>query len=141
MNKTEDKQKDNDLLIFADSNSNKCTIDNDSNHIENCDYLKRIAVTLKYYQSFQQNKIKNKSIIQFYQNLYSNIYGILDDHIHFISKHNYHLISITKELQKEYGIKSCEIEDCDVISRHYREKINEEISENDDDRGHAFYID
>ena len=36
MNKTEDKQKDNDLIIFTNSDSNKCIIDIDSNPDYDC---------------------------------------------------------------------------------------------------------
>jgi len=136
LTQNKEETKEDDLMIFTNLDCNECTKNNDSNdnhtYIQNCDSLKRIAIAIKYYQLFRQNKIKNKSITQFYQNIYPNV-NILNDHCHFISKQNYDTIEIIKEMEKEYKIKPCVINECDVISRHYRQEINEKKSENSEE--------
>ena len=142
---TQQQEIEIDLTIFTNLNTNQCRRNNHSNddysYIENCDYLKRIAVALKYYHAFRQNKMEDEAITQFFQNTYTNTHDILNDHIHFISEHNYDLLRITKEIEVKYGLKSCHIDECDVIERHYRQRTKEAQSDDDGEEIENFMVD
>ena len=120
-NNANQPQSEMDMTIYKNLNANNCVINNDSNddysYIQNCDYLQRISIGLKYYDLFCKNKIERDIFIQFCQTIYTNF---LDDYCHFISVHNYHLTSIIAELQRNYGLIQCKMESCDIVDRHYR---------------------
>ena len=103
--------------IFKDLESSECIIPSTKYHISNCNYLQRIAAALQYYQLICQNIVPKKQLIQFCQEIYTNF---LDDYYHFIKCHHSHIKSIREELHAQYSIEECNINQCGVITRHYR---------------------
>ena len=124
--------------IFDDDlYSNQCNIDiSTNNYISNCDHLKRIAIGLQYHYLLSQQKISNDQFVKFCQKTYKKL---LDDHCHFIKYHHYHLDEIQKELELEYLIPQCDIINCEVMTRHYRE--SKDIEDEDNDLNYTFYAD
>ena len=132
-----------DMTIYKNLHSNECVITDHANNtnynfIQNCDYMKRITIAMKYYQSFSNNKIEKEVFINFCEAVYTNF---LDDYIHFMSVHNYHLTSIANELQRAYGVTQCTIDSCDIIGRHYRMNTRTDETGSDDDETDSFYKD
>ena len=124
---------------FKDIHSNECRINclntNINHYITNCDHLQRIAIGLQYHHLISQNNISNDQFVKFCQETYKNL---LDDHYHFIKFHNYHLDEIQKELESKYLIPQCDIINCQVMTRHYRD--TEEIEDEDIDLNYSFYM-
>ena len=121
-----------DLTIYKNLQASECS--NDSNdQIANCNYLKRIAVGLKYYDLVCRNKIEKDDFLQFCKEIYNTF---LDDYCHLISDHNYHLNIIKKELELKYLLKYCGIGQCQIIARHYRSDNKDDI-----DSIYLYYVD
>lgn len=126
-----------DLSIFTNLESHECAINECSDDIiDNCDYLKRIGVGLKYYQFVGDSQIEEEQFTQFCQNIYT-IKTLLNDYYHLIKQHNTYqqLIAIKQGLKSKYLINPCQIKQCDVVLRHYR------LNKTDKDTSFSFYTD
>eukprot|EP01084_Bolivina_argentea_P314860 545394_1 len=122
-----------DLQIFKNT-SNNCKQSHNSIYIvSNCDYMKRLAMSLKYFDllmnenrttnNLQPNQLQNRKdiLIKFCNEIYTDY---LDDFYHFIKKHgsNEDLIEIAKELMNKYGFIECNTLKCNKLQRHNRNR-------------------
>ena len=91
--------------------------------IQQCQCTTRIIYALKYYQTLNLNHDENdrQRMIKFFKERYVQL---LDDYIHIVTQHNdtIQLEEIFEIMLTEYGMNQCQILNCSLAIRHYRDK-------------------
>eukprot|EP01084_Bolivina_argentea_P159067 277051_1 len=128
----ENKQKqllDEEIFHQQQKQESKCSKDTNTDAVQNCQHLVRIAHSIKYFQI-----LPKQLFIQFVVTSYPMC---LDDYIHFMSMHSdtHSVGNILTHLWKNHEFKKCEnIKECKLTQQHFRDRQNDENHE------YHFYI-
>eukprot|EP01084_Bolivina_argentea_P092022 165602_1 len=79
---------------------------------KHCDYLHRICSAMWFCANISISKF-----IQFNTEIYTNF---LDDYIHIVKTHDNNFSKISMELIEKYGCSSCDVSQCQILTRHYQ---------------------
>eukprot|EP01084_Bolivina_argentea_P076520 138693_1 len=93
---------------------------------KSCNYVQRIVNALKYYSILDVSDSTNKDQQKLIEYCSENE-SLLDDYIHILSTHNTHkdLDEIYNLLLRDSLIKECDIFNCKLSVRHFRNRNNE----------------
>eukprot|EP01084_Bolivina_argentea_P239210 402078_1 len=127
-----------DLTVFHNVTS-VCNDTGNNKIIDNCSYLQRMCVALRYYSLLckdnesKESKITKELVVIFGDETYKTL---LDDYYHILEQHRHQLVEIGEEMKQN----QCNVIKCNTLKRHYRGRVESRNRDREDDK-FVFYTD
>ena len=110
--------------------------------IKQCQPTIRIIQALQFYEQLNMTDDNDRQkLIKFVHEEYKKL---LNDWTHFVSSHNdsYELQQVSEEIMKIYGLNECQMNDCPLIIRHFRDRTEARNNNgSEEDNEFVFYRD
>ena len=122
----------NIVMIYDCEERNEDNINGCNGIIKQCQPTIQIIQALHYYQHLNMtDNTDRQKLIKFVHDDYNQL---LNDWIHFVSSHNdsYELQQLSEEMMKTYGLNECQMNECPLIVRHFRDRTAAATKSRDD---------